>query len=74
MLNKHFFICLFLWYNYYGDNMEQLIDTKNMEEARKILLNLVRQSGKFVLGGYPYIGTLDSSYGFGKKIGMVSFD
>ncbi|MBR4262453.1 MAG: hypothetical protein IKQ35_03730 [Bacilli bacterium] len=54
--------------------MEQLIDTKNMEEARKILLNLVRQSGKFVLGGYPYIGTLDSSYGFGKKIGMVSFD
>ena len=54
--------------------MEQLIATKNMEEARKILDNLVGQSGKFILGGFPYIGTLDSSYGFGKKIGMVSFD
>ena len=44
------------------------------EKAKKRLANIQYHSGKFKTGGRPYIGDLETSYGYGKKIGLVSLD
>lgn len=54
--------------------MEKVYIAHSLHEARRMLRNLMEQSGKFFDGAFPFVGTLKKSYGFGKKIGMISYD
>lgn len=54
--------------------MEKIYIAHSLPEARRMLRNLRDQSGKFFDGAYPFVGTLKRSYGYDKKIGMVSYD
>jgi hypothetical protein len=56
------------------NGMETVVEAKTLQGATKYLHSLQVQSGKFMSGGFPYYGTLKNSYGYNKKIGMISFD
>ena len=53
---------------------EQYYGSFPLNIAETMLIHLQDQSGKFVGGGKAFIGTLESSYGYGKKIGLISPD
>ncbi len=53
---------------------EKYIGPYPIREAEKMLIHLQDQSGKFINGGKSYIGTFSNSYGYGKKIGLISPD
>ena len=53
---------------------EYIIGPFPFEKAEQALVNLQDHSGKFKMGGRPYIGDLRASKGYGKKIGLVSHD
>ena len=47
---------------------------KTHESARNTLVLELQKTGAFKNGSESYIGRLESSYGFGKKIGRISLD
>ena len=53
---------------------EYIIGPVSFQRAEKALINLKDHSGKFKTGGRNYIGSLETSKGYGKKIGLVSHD
>ena len=53
---------------------EYVIGPMPFTKAEQALVNLQDHSGKFKMGGRPFIGDLKASKGYGKKIGLVSHD
>ncbi len=53
---------------------EVVLGPMTIENANKELVKLQKASGKFEFGVKPYFGTLRSSYGYRKKIGIQSQD